>query len=476
MVTRARDLPAPRAALATDDERTALDVGTVARLRGLALDRLSLDEAVDAAVGAVALAPAAAIDLAEAARLGPLCARAAERRRPIVLLASQGRGKPGKVDDRTAALAYLRAHGAVVTDDPDAWFEALVLVAAFGAPAGTRTAIVAPDGGWLQLATQALGREEDARGATRTQLADGLDEAGPADVALVDASALPPGAPERVGRAVVIPLVARGEALPSDGRVALVGLRAALAAVTLAGRHSERLAEGLGPHPGKGKVDATRLEKAFAESNGLDRLGDHETKLFLSAYGAAVTRQGVATTPSAAVRFAQTCGFPVEAKVWDGRTPTEAELPVETGLTNPPDVRRAFAAVATSAGLDVGVPIIVRATPPAGRSLAVRVVSLGPIGWTVIVDAGSGTRPAAAPAPLRRVDAEELAAGLEGSRAGDAPLDRAALAELLIKISLAVVDREADVEALELGRVVVGAKGEGALVVDGRTRLRKKRR
>jgi hypothetical protein len=125
------------------------------------------------------------------------------------------------------------------------------------------------------------------------------------------------------------------------------------------------------------------------------------------------------------------------------------------------------------------VPVIVRATPPAGRELGARVERLPELGWTVVVDLlgqrGGGPRLLAAPAPLRRADAEELAAALEASRAGDAPPDRAALADLLLRASFAAVVHEADIEVLELGRVLVAPKGGGALVVCARAHLRRRR-
>jgi hypothetical protein len=148
---------------------------------------------------------------------------------------------------------------------------------------------------------------------------------------------------------------------------------------------------------------------------------------------------------------------------------------IARGVKNPPDVRRAFADVAGAAGLQVGVPVIIRVTPPHGREVAARVEKLPELGWTLVAEIPGAGRPIAAPAPLRRADADEIAAALESTRGGDAPPDRAAFADLLVRASFAAVDREAEVEALELARVIVSPKGAGALVVDARTRLRKKR-
>jgi hypothetical protein len=468
MASRINAAPAPRVALACDDERTAAEVDRIARVRGFPVDRIGLEAAITAPVGAIAWAPAEPPDLATAARLAPLVRAAAENRRPAVLLTTWARPRGRQAEERAAALSFLRTHGAMLADDPDTWFETCALVAGFGAPAGARAAIIAPPGSWLRLQAIALSADvmpEDAA------------DAPPVDAALIDGE-LAAAAPEKVGKAVVVPVVARAESLPPDGRPALVGLRAALAAVTLAGRHSERLEQGLGPVPledaRKLKVDKTRVDKALAAAGSGDRLGDHETKLVLAAHGAVVTRQAIATTPSAAVRIAQACGWPCEIKAWDPTLPDERELPAQLGVKNPPDVRRAFAGAASAAGLTVGVPVIVRETPPAGRQVSARVERLPDVGWTVILET-SGSRPACAAAPLRRADAEELAAAVESSRAGEAPPDRAALAELLLRVSHAPVLREAEIDSLELARIVVAPKGGGAVVVDARTRLKRRR-
>src|SRR5262249_33290651 len=145
-----------------------------------------------------------------------------------------------------------------------------------------------------------------------------------ADLVLVDGRLETPTG-DRSGRALVVPVVARAELMPPDGRTPLVGLRAALAAAGHAARHAERLRQGLGPAPAaevkKLKVDRARADKACAGAG--DGLGDQETKLLLSAYGVSVTRQAVAATPSAAVRYAQQLGWPVEVKPWDPAQPAE---------------------------------------------------------------------------------------------------------------------------------------------------------
>jgi hypothetical protein len=468
----------PRVALAADDERTASDLAAACAARGVRVESLGLEEAIVAPVGAVAFAPTVAPGLAEAGRLGRLSQAAAEARRPLVVLAAFERTRGKAADERAMALSWLRAHGAIVLTDPDAWLETAILIASHGPPPGPRACVIAPPGSWLHLQATALAIEEEAGGGVRVPVVE-PEPPPPADVALVDCTLGPAARESRPGGPLLVAVAARAELCPPGGPPVLVGLRPALAAVQAAGAFAERAALGLGPAPiadaKKLRPLRERVDKALLGAD--DRLGDHEAKLLCSAYGVAVIRQAVATTPSAAVRFAESLGFPVEVRLWEPSLGNERDRPssVATGVKNPPDVRRAFASVASGSGLDIGVPVIVRATPPGGRELSVRFERAPELGWTLVAEIPGAGRPLAAPAPLRRVDADELAANLEASRSGDAAPDRAALADLLVRASFAAAAEEASIESLELSRVVVSPKGGGALVVEAHARLRKKR-
>src|SRR5688500_14515983 len=110
------------------------DVARVLQARGLTSERAAgarLDIAIDDAIArpgppapATAAAPAGA------------CRNAAEQGRPLVLLVPVSRGTGKVAIERAAALAHLRAHGAVLVADPDAWIESIVLLARWGLPAG----------------------------------------------------------------------------------------------------------------------------------------------------------------------------------------------------------------------------------------------------------------------------------------------------------------------------------------------------
>ena len=441
-----------------------LGATAVAVLRARGVDARTVETPDDSALGddvvawALASPPTPAATLA----LGATCARAAATGRPVCLLAPAPRGTGRVSIERAAALAYLRAHGAALGHDVDAWIEAVVLLVKLGLPPGPVTAVVAPAGSWLEAQALLLAADAEALGVRPPVI--GGDE--PTDVVLYDSSL---GAPPASVPGLHVACAARSEL--ADERALLHGARAALGAITLLGRAAERIAVGLGPAPDAASaelaIDADKLARQLGKL-GLGRVGDHETKVLLSAYGVPITRQAVATTPSAAVKLARRAGYPVELKPWGHDLPTEpAGCPVEKGVASDALVRHAFSAVLTAAGKPAsseGSAVIVRETPPAGREVTVSLLELPSLGWTVVLDAPGGAI-AAAPAPLRLVDAQALAAQVVSSRAGDAEPDRIGLANLLRRASHLIVD-VGRLRKLELPRVVVGGRGARTLVID----------
>ncbi|MDB4960868.1 MAG: hypothetical protein JWP01_867 [Myxococcales bacterium] len=413
---------------------------------------------------------------AAAVELGAACGRAATAGRPVLLLAPSPRGTGRAAIERAAAIAYLRAHGAALAHDVDAWLEAIVLLVRFGLPAGPRAAVVAPAGSWLEAQAIVLAGEAELLGTRPPVIGPGLEAVGlsltggahePTDVVLYDPTL---GPPPSSTPGLHVPVAARGE-LASDA-IVLHGARAALGAVAILGRAAERIAVGLGPAPTTASaelaIDDERLRRQLAKI-GEGRLGDHETKVLLAAYGVPITRQAVATTPSAAVKLARRAGYPVEIKPWGHDLPTElAGCPVEKNIASDALVRQAFTSVLTAASKPTseGAAVIVRETPPQGREVSVSLLELPKLGWTVVLDAPGASQIAAAPAPLRLIDAMALARQVVASRAGDPEPDRAGLANLLRRVSHLVVDLEGRITRIELPRVVVGGRGARTLVID----------
>lgn len=437
------------------------------RVRGIAAR--TVETAADDDDTIVAWALGAPPSAATAVELAERCARASRAGRPVCLLAPAVRGSNRLAIERAAALAHLRAYGAAIVHDVDAWLEAIVLLVRFGLPAGSRTAVIAPEGSWLHAQAQAIVVEADNLG-TRSPLTPPDD---PTDVALYDPAL---GAPPRNVPALHVAVAPRGE-LAGDQPV-LHGARAALGATTALGRAAERIAVGLGPAPRTASAElqidrellARQLDKVRARGS---RIGDHDTKALLRAYNVPITRQAVATTPSMAVRTARRAGFPVEIKPFGDDLPTELEgCPVERDISSDALVRQAFTAVLAKAGRreEDGSGVIIRARPIPGREVRVTFLELPSLGWTVVLDA-PGARLAAAPAPLRLIDAEALAAHVISSRADDPEPDRAGLANVLRRASHLVVDVEA-IATLELPRVIVGGRGATTVVVDAFATLR----
>ncbi|MBS1118883.1 MAG: hypothetical protein H6Q90_1111 [Deltaproteobacteria bacterium] len=450
-----------------------LGATAVAALRARGIEARVSDAAMlePARDDVIAWALAAIPTAAAAVELSASCARAAATGRPMCLLAPTPRGTGRLAVERAAAVSYLRAHGAAVAHDVDVWLEAVVMLVRFGLPEGPRAAVIAPPGSWLEAQTAALTAEAEAAGA-RPPLSLPDD---PTDVVLFDPAL---GNPPDTTPGLHVPVIARGE-LATEAAV-LYGARAALGAIHVLGQAAERIAVGLGAAPRVASaelaIDDDRLRRQLAKL-GTDpgRIGDHETKVLLAAYGVAITRQAVATTPSAAVKLARRAGFPVELKPWGHDLPSEpAGCPVERDITSDALVRSAFTSVLTAAGKSAseGAAVIVRETPPSGREISVSLLDLPALGWTVVLDAPGAPQLAAAPAPLRLIDAQALAAHLVASRAGDPELDRAGLANLLRRASHLVVDLDGRITVLELPRIVVGGRGARTIVVDASAELR----
>lgn len=452
--------------------RTAIDAlaqrGIEARSHARADELAWALDAAAGTLGVIAWALDGAPGAAAAAELAVTCERAAIAGRPVCLLAPLPRGTGRAAIERTAALAYLRAHGAALAHDVDAWLEAIVLLVRFGLPTGPRAAIVAPAGSWLEAQAHAITTEAELVGV-RSPLSSPDD---PTDVVLYDPVL---GPPSRTTPGLHVPVAARGE-LAAD-EIGLHGARAALGAVAMLGRAAERIEVGLGPAPKSAaselQIDQDKLQRQLDKLTTETRLGDHETKVLLSAYGVPITRQAVATTPSAAVKLARRAGFPVELKPWGHDLPTEpAGCPVERELASDAMVRQAFGAVLSAAGKPVETgAVIVRESPPDGRTVRVSLLRLPSLGWTVILDAPGAPQIAAAPAPLRTMDALALAAQVIASRAGEPEPDRSGLANLLRRASHLVVDLDQRLVALELPRVVVGGRGARTLVIDAYAEL-----
>lgn len=417
--------------------------------RKIATQIATLADAGSADVGAIAAVAGSTLTPEQAARLSPLCRAAAIEGRPVILLAPPSRFR----DSTTEAMigAHLESAGALVFADPDAWLEAVVLIAAFAIPPGPSIAVVSPEGGWLETAAEALATEHQSQ-RVHAQAATGVDGLAPTDIVLCDYREMP--ATTLLDNLLVVPLCPRGEVVSDLTHPALVGLRASLAAARSAGQLRRRLDDS-GEIPDG--FDWERVDRQLEKLES--RAGDHETKVLLAAAGVPITRQAVATTASAATRLAKRAGFPAEMKPWGPEVADERSgCPVEVGLETAADVRRAFARLAGESGA-----AIVRETPPRGRELSLRIDRHKHLGSIAVVAIAGEERPFAAASPISELDAERIAEAVVATRAGEADPDRASLADLLRRASALHAERPR-ITTLALPRIVAGSRE--ALAID----------
>jgi hypothetical protein len=356
--------------------------------------------------------------------------------------------------------AVARRAGCAVVDALDAWLAHAALLDAGIAP-GARVRVVVRGGGRAYV--------------ERLVRAAGLD----APVSAVDERAADELVPElnaaaREGQAVVV-VAGAVDAAPVAGLIAdggprlldadlrhpeaLSALLSALAEPALASADDEGRAKTRRPE------DRALRDRVRAEAEGA--LSDHDAKRLLKAWGARVSRQAPAPTPTGAVKLAKTIGLPVTLLAGGERRVAETL----------PEVRQA-------ATMLLGDPALHRGTPGAVPSVLVRehfpdqprarviVAHEEGLGFVLRVethpararDARGGEpvtvdeRDAYALLPLGARDAALLAAAAGARRA---PVERA-LAELLARVAACAESERCELD-LELyvgpEPAIVGAAG-----------------
>lgn len=447
----------------------AIECAEILRARGLlvSLGSLSANPLPGSAIACLLNGLPSA---AQAKALGNSIAKQAQAGMPTVVYMPPLSGKVAAPDKHTACVALLRSRGALITSDPEVWIESAILLSAYGIPAGPQVAIVAPLGSWLDAAALGQRHLADRLGQRFSPLHHDHDSLSPTDTVLIDLASYRNS--DSSSGPLVIPVSGKEER--EGNRPVLVGLGNALRAAELCGHAAARIAAGDGPadqplSTSDNEIDHTRF--ANQEAKLREIAGDHESKVLLSSYGVPITRQAVATTPSAATRIAKKAGYPVQIKGWGPDQATEAEgCTLITDIETASEVRRAFATVCAESDCDA---VIVRATPMSGRELRLSIRSMGALGLVAFLYQRGRGEAAAALAPLRPIDAQAMARQVVASRDGDDDPDWQSLSDLLIRASHLVADNPR-VQSLDLSRVVVGKSGEGSIVIDARAELSNK--
>jgi hypothetical protein len=308
--------------------------------------------------------------------------------------------------------AVARRAGCVVVDGGAAaigeWLAHVQLLDAAVVP-GAAVDVVVVGGGRAYV-------EEEVRGAGLDARVSAVDERAPAEL---DAAVAAAHAAQRPivlvagGPPLTLPTVEGVQLLAADLRHPehLRALLTALAAPPVENEASRA----------KPRVDKELAARVREEIDA--RLGDHDAKRLLKAYGARVTRQAPTNTPTGALKVAKQIGLPVLLVAGDDERLAESTA----------DVRR-LAALLLQAQDDAALPsVMVRERFAEAPRARVKVAPERGLGLTMRVGA------ACALLPLLRVDAQALAAATPARRA----TDQRAVAELLVKIAGCAVDEDA---------------------------------
>jgi acetyl-CoA synthetase (ADP-forming) len=218
-------------------------------------------------------------------------------------------------------------------------------------------------------------------------------------------------------------------------------------------------------------------------------LTEGEVKRLLAGYGVPVAAERLAATPEAVGAAAAALGFPVVLKAVSRRIVHKSDVgAVRLGLATPDDVTaaaRQMLDALRAAGLDGGldgfsvqpmirgeIEVIVgaRRDPHFG---AVVMVGLGGIAVEILDDV------ALAPAPVSPERARALIATLRGAplltgARGRPPVDVAAIADVVARVSWLAADLGPRLGDLEINPLIVRRSGDGAVAVDGRATLHPK--
>jgi acetyl-CoA synthetase (ADP-forming) len=204
-------------------------------------------------------------------------------------------------------------------------------------------------------------------------------------------------------------------------------------------------------------------------------LSEAESKGVLAAYGVPCVPERVTSDASAAVAAARELGLPVVAKLTGPAVAHKSERGlVRLGLTTEDAVERAATELLAAARPEDGdVGVLVAPMVHGSRELIVGAHRDRQFGACVMVGVGGVLAEAIADVafrlvPVTTVDAEEMlddlgGQSLLGAVRGDAPVDRSAVAEILLALSRLLAER-ADVASVDVNPLLVQRDGSPVAV------------
>jgi acetate---CoA ligase (ADP-forming) subunit beta len=205
-----------------------------------------------------------------------------------------------------------------------------------------------------------------------------------------------------------------------------------------------------------------------ADTDSTHTLSERESKQLLASYGVPIAEERVAADSDEAVAAAEAIGFPVVVKLNGDRIAHKTERGlVRLDLGTPDAVQRAATDLLGLATPDDGeVSLLVAPLVRGSRELIAGLATDPQFGTTVMLGVGGILAEAIADVVLRmvpidRVDADEMIEDLAtqallGEFRGDPPIDREALAAVLLGLSAAAAADPRIVSA-DLNPLIVSA-------------------
>jgi acyl-CoA synthetase (NDP forming) len=224
--------------------------------------------------------------------------------------------------------------------------------------------------------------------------------------------------------------------------------------------------------PARAKAQAIIAPKGVRRASGT-ALSEQHSKALLSAYGIAVPKERVVTSPSEAAKAAKRIGFPVVMKIVSADILHKSDLGlVAVGVRDEDEAKRIYKrmiSVAKKAAPKAKVDGVLVAQMVQGIETVVGVAhddlfgpvvmfGLGGVFVEVLGDVTFRVPPFTKKDAATMLDELAGAAMLAGVR-GQPAADRAALVDVLMKVQHLAVDLSADVAELDINPLLVGPKG-----------------
>jgi acyl-CoA synthetase (NDP forming)/GNAT superfamily N-acetyltransferase len=410
-------------------------------------------------------------------------ARRIGRAKPLVAVASAARTDGAPSIDEAAVTALFTQSGVIRVDTVAELFDVGLLLARQPLPAGRRVGVVTNSSALGRLTATAcaagglavadgypcdVGPEAD-QGRFARAVADARADPGVDALVVVNAPPLPgeEAAPDlgatptdwAAGEKPVVATVLAGR--PPAGVPGYPSVEEAVRALARVAAYADWRREPVGAVPDLPGVDAAAARAAVA--------GEPDGARVLAAYGIDVVPSLPAASEAAALDAAGRLGYPVALKAAAPGLRHRLDLgAVRLGLAAPEELRRAYREVAPAFGADV----LVQRMVAAGVACVVEMVEdpafgpvigfgLGGVATELVGDRAWRAVPLTDRDAAALVDAPRAAPLLRGFR-GAAPVDRGALADVLLRVGR-LVDERPEVTALSLNPVLARPDGVSVL-------------